>query len=100
MLEGDGQAAAVAQAAELNDGRVAQLWDPDRVMGELSARTLGLSSTAWDVYLVYPAGVTWASETPPYPGFWMHQLPSESGADQSLRLDPEALSEAVEAQVR
>ena len=95
MLDGDDRAAAVAQAEELNDGRVDQLWDPDRVMGELSARTLGLSSTAWDVYLVYTAGVTWDSETPPYPAFWMHQLPSEYGADQRLRLDAIALSNEV-----
>jgi hypothetical protein len=81
MLEGDERAAAVAQAAELNDPRVAQLWDPERDMGELSARTLGLSSTAWDVYLVYPPGVTWDAEIPPLPTFWMHQLPSEIGAD-------------------
>lgn len=96
MLDGDDRAAAVAQAGALNDARVAQLWDPDRVMGELSAKTLVLRSTAWDVYLVYPAGVRWDSEMPPNPEFWMHQLSSESGADQSLRLSPDALSRAVE----
>ena len=99
MLDGDDRAAAVAQAAELNDPRVAQLWDPERVMGELSASTLGLSSTAWDVYLVYPPGVTWDTESPPHPAFWMHQLPSEIGADQSLRLDADALGRAIERAV-
>ena len=95
MLDGDEWAAAVAQAAELKDVRVAQLWDSDGVMGELSARTLGLISTAWDVYLVYPTGVTWDFETPPVPAFWMHQLPSEIGAEPILRLDPEALNKEV-----
>ena len=99
MLDGDERAAAVSQAAELNDPRVVQLWDPERLFGKLSARTLGLSSTAWDVYLVYPAGVTWDSETPPIPAFWMHQLPSEIGADRGQRLDPEALHQAVERTV-
>ena len=49
-----------------------------------------------DVYLVYAAGVTWDSETPPSPEFWMHQLPSETGTDPSQRLDPDALHQAVE----
>jgi hypothetical protein len=96
MLNGDEQATAAKQADELNDPRVTQVWDPERAMGELTATTLGLSSTAWDVYLVYPAGVTWDADEPPSPAFWMHQLPSETGADQSLRLDPDALSRAVE----
>lgn len=99
MLGGDGQTAAVAQAEEFKDSRVAQLWDADGLIGKLLAGTLGLRSTAWDVYLVYPAGVTWDSETPPYPGFWMHQLPAEIRADQSLRLDPEALSKEVRKMV-
>jgi hypothetical protein len=38
--------------------------------------TLKLPEDAWDVFLLYPPGVTWEGERPPAPAYWMHQLGS------------------------
>ena len=35
------------------------VWDPTRQVGNLYSKTLGLQSTAWDFYFLYPPGVTW-----------------------------------------
>jgi len=95
MLEEDAVERAQEMAITLRDRRVTQLWDPERKMGELLSRTLGLSETAWDVYLLYPPGPVWEDGAPPRPAFWMHQLDSDSGADLSNRLDASEFSNEV-----
>ena len=88
MLPSDSEKAAGLQAGSFVDPRVAQQWDGDRSAGGLVAKTLALKGSAWDVYLLYAAGVKWVGETPPAPTFWMHQLRAGSGADQKICLNP------------
>jgi copper chaperone CopZ len=88
MLPSDGVKAAGAQAATFVDARVAQRWDGDKAFGTLLSKTLRLERTAWDVYLLYAPGAEWTGDAPPAPSFWMHQLRTDSGADQKLCLDP------------
>ena len=95
MVKGDD--ALEAEELLSNDQRfVIQGWDGQRLVGEAFARTLKLNCPAWDVYLVYDAGVKWMGERAPQPSFWMHQLSAESGADPKLQLKPEKLQKAVE----
>ena len=95
MLEKDAVESARDLALALQDRRVTQLWDPERKLGELVSRTLGLSETAWDVYLLYPPGAVWEGRGLPRPSFWMHQLGSDSGADPGNRLDAAEFSDEV-----
>ncbi|HEV7243144.1 MAG TPA: heavy-metal-associated domain-containing protein [Thermoanaerobaculia bacterium] len=88
MLPTDSEQAAGAQAGSFVDARVAQQWDGERASGALLAKTLGLKSSAWDVYLLYGPGVRWTGDNPPAPTFWMHQLRAETGADQRVCLNP------------
>ena len=88
MLPTDSEQAAGAQAGSFVDARVAQQWDGERASGTLLAKTLGLKSSAWDVYLLYGPGVRWTGDNPPAPTFWMHQLRAETGADQRVCLNP------------
>ncbi len=95
MLPGDSIEAAATQSQAFQDRRMSQGWDGERQIGDLFAETLELTRTAWDVYLLYPPNVKWTEKRPPLPSFWMHQLPSEWGADQELRLDAARLSHEV-----
>jgi hypothetical protein len=67
---------------------IMQAWDSRRSVGEALAKTLSLNCPAWDVYLVYPPGSRWDTDTAPMPAVWMHQLDSYSAADPKLHLDP------------
>jgi hypothetical protein len=94
MVINDSQDAANIRESIFSDSRVKQLWDPDRICGQILSRTLNLtSSTAWDVYLVYPPDHTWDAELPPAPEFWMHQLDEE---EPTLLLDPTRLKQFVQ----
>ena len=92
MLEGDDAEAARRQSELVQESRVSKGWDAQRRIGDLFAQTLGLRSTAWDVYLLYPPGVRWDDAEPPEPAFWMHQLPETVGADSKLFLDADRLA--------
>jgi hypothetical protein len=70
------------------DDRIEHIWDPERQFGELFAKTLKLKGVAWDVYLLYAPGVAWGTDQPPEPTFWMHQLPTVTGADGKFLLNP------------
>lgn len=91
MLRSDSEQAAEIQAGAFVDGRLVQRWDGDRAAGDLIAKRLGLSRTAWDVYLLYAPGVKWIDDQPPMPTFWMHQLYPDTGADQRFCLNPTVL---------
>ncbi len=95
MMPKDSLERADAKAAPFEDLPVVHVWDPRRQVGDLYTKTLGLQSTAWDFYFLYPAGVTWDEEEPPDPAFWMHQLPAESGADRDLVLYPTRFSQEL-----
>lgn len=59
----------------LPDPRVRHFWIEGREVGEMFKPALGLKDeVAWDVYLVYPAGVEWTANRPPKPSYFMHQL--------------------------
>ncbi len=88
MMRNDSLKRADAQAAPFEGLPVLHVWDQSRQIGELYSKTLGLQSTAWDFYLLYPPGVTWDEDQPPEPAFWMHQLSADSGADRDLVLYP------------
>ncbi len=95
MMSGDNLDSAHSESESYADDRVEHRWDPERKLGEVFAKRLGLRGVAWDVYLVYPAGVVWDDDDPPEPTFWMHQLPAGAGADESRLLSPESLYDAV-----
>ncbi len=95
MMPGDSAEAADAQSQAFLDQRVPQGWDAERRIGDIFAKTLNLTWTAWDVYLLYPPNVRWDNKEPPEPPVWMHQLTSDWGADEKLRLDGDRLEQAV-----
>ncbi len=97
MYPGDARNVAEAEAAAFRDSRLVDGWDPQRSIGELFARTLGLTKTAWDVYLLYGPGVRWEGEEPPEPTFWMHQLGPSYGANPRRFLDPDILDRKLGA---
>ncbi len=95
MMRKDSLERADAEAAPFEDLPVVHVWDPSRRVGDLYSKTLGLQSTAWDFYLLYPPGVTWDKDQPPDPAFWMHQLPADSGADRDLVLYPSRFAQEL-----
>jgi len=59
----------------LPDSRIRHYWIAGQQVGEVFKPALGLKDeVAWDVYLVYPAGVEWNGSRPPKPSYYMHQL--------------------------
>ncbi len=88
MMRNDTVERADAEAEPFEGLPVVHVWDAERQVGDLFAKTLRLKSTAWDFYFLYPPGVTWDDDEPPHPAFWMHQLPAASGADRELVLYP------------
>jgi len=75
---------------ELLDGpRVTHYWNGGRCeVGHQYTEVLGIVPYAWDVWMVYPAGVTWDDELPPVPSYWQHQL----GIDQGAKFNPAAFA--------
>ena len=59
MMRKDNLERADAEAAPFEDLPVVHVWDATRDVGNLYTKTLGLKSTAWDFYFLYPPGVTW-----------------------------------------
>jgi hypothetical protein len=88
MMANDSHARADAEAESFEGLPAVHIWDAERQVGDRYAETLGLQSTVWDFYFLYPTGVTWDDDQPPQPAFWMHQLPAASGADRDLVLYP------------
>ncbi len=95
MMRHDSFERAGAEAAPFEGLPVVHVWDPKRQVGNLFTKTLGLQSSAWDFYFLYPPGVTWDDDEPPEPAFWMHQLPAASGADRNLVLYPTRFSQEL-----
>ncbi len=95
MMGEDTSHAADLEAKSFEGLPVAHIWDPERQLGELYTKILGMKSTAWDVYVLYPPGVTWEGVDPPQPAFWMHQLRGDSGVYRGLRLNPVRLTQEL-----
>lgn len=72
---------------ELRGSGLALFDDPGARVSSEVARTLGWpgDGAAWDVYLVWPAGVVWHGELPP-PAVWFHQR-HELGGEAFRRRD-------------
>jgi mercuric ion transport protein len=84
------------EAEKLKDERISvRGWDSKWQIGNLFAMPLKLSSTAWDVYLIYAPGVKWEGNQPPKPSYWMHQLQGQPEKTM-LCLNPGALSAQVD----
>jgi len=94
MRDADSPSTAAEQAGMVQDARISQGWDAVRDVGKLFGATLDLHEIAWDVYLVYKPGITWESEQPPQPTFWMHQLDGED-PNRLLCANPSRLGEEV-----
>lgn len=76
------------------DPRVRNYWVKTQEVGVAFQPTIGLTTEpAWDVYLLYPPGVTWEGAVPPEPTFFMHQLSGRLPHGQ--RLDGPKLAEAI-----
>ncbi|MHB2016299.1 MAG: hypothetical protein ACYCW6_05060 [Candidatus Xenobia bacterium] len=84
MLERDSRAEVPASP----DARLEVSWEP--ALATTFAPVLGVPR-AWDVYMLYRAGVQWHG-APPVPDFWMHQL---DAADPKRRLCPQDLTAAA-----
>lgn len=68
-------------------------WIDNRDVGKLFQTPINLKTEpAWDVYLLYPAGVTW-TDSPPEPYFFMHQLGNRLPPEN--RLSGEGLARRV-----
>ena len=92
MMRNDSVERARAEAAPFEGLQVVHVWDPKQRVGRLFTKALRLRSTVWDFYFLYASGVRWEGNEPPQPTFWMHQLPSASGADRDLVLYPTKFS--------
>lgn len=73
MLGGE-ESDVPAAMSTVRDPRALQYWDATGFLTRSYKTTLGLGEPAWDIYMIYPAGVRWDSTEPPPPDFWMHQL--------------------------
>jgi hypothetical protein len=93
MLPGDQSTTAREASCLVSDQRATHFWDAERTLPTIFSGVLDLASRypAWDVYLTYPAGITW-EEVPPRPPYWQHQLGGMATAPQ---LDGETLAAHV-----
>ena len=61
------------------DSRTWHFWDHDLIVSQAYHQVLQFARrqrrhrVAWDLFLLYQAGVVWG-DVPPVPDFWMHQL--------------------------
>lgn len=88
MMPGDSVEHARQEVEAFGDQPVVHAWDQDRRLGDLFAKTIKLTSTAWDAYFLYASGIRWEDDAPPKPTFWMHQLGTSTGASSDLVLNP------------
>ncbi len=98
VLENDSFKEAMKQASKFSSDRVIHFWDPDTIVPQAYQKTLGWSSIAWDVYMIYGPGKLKWDELPPSPDRWFysHQK-KEEFPDRHLSADEkgEALRKAI-----
>lgn len=83
MQKKETEADARAAAVRLTDSRVTQFWTDDNVLANAYKEPLGLAGDpepAWDIYMLFPAGVRWGDALPVPPYFmWVEKkLPAET----------------------
>lgn len=94
ILRSDSERAARRATMLLPDPRVVHFWAPSVETPEIFRQALPLEEgPAWDVYLVYPPGVTWTGTAPPEPAYYMHQLSGRLPA--ALHLQGDSLAARV-----
>jgi hypothetical protein len=93
MRPGDREeAAARASEAFSGDSGFSHFWEEEGWPVTTALRPLlGLGDceptrSAWDVYLLYEAGVKWVDRVPPAPTEWAHQLEPDPGVGDRLAL--------------
>ncbi len=96
MLPDDDEFRAEERSLSLPDSRIKHFWDRDKEGGKLFAKILGLSTPAWDVYLLFDKQTIWDSIEPPEPSFWQHQLSEQIGAGKERRLDTLVFQQRIE----
>jgi hypothetical protein len=85
ILGGDGETAAHRAAAFIPDPRARHYWTDELQVGEAFQAAVPLvEEPAWDVYLLYAAGVEWEDASPPTPSYYMHQLSGRLPAGRLL----------------
>jgi hypothetical protein len=70
--------------------RVRHYWDGEKRVGAaVRALIKGLEDPAWDFWMLYAPGATWAKDKTPEPDWWEHQLWAlgRSRADRLLNAD-------------
>ena len=95
ILPNDSRQTAEAEASDFTDSRISHYWDADRNLAGAFASTLGLQGPAWDVYLLFDAGLEWIGDDPPEPAYWMAQLPERVGAEPDRLLQPARFAEKL-----
>ena len=80
-MDGDNEGAARAESEAFRNYPVRHSWDAESRVSLLFAKALHLTGVAWDTYLLYGSAISWTEEEPPKPTFWMHQLPTQAGAE-------------------
>lgn len=95
ILRTDNEVSSRKATTLLPDPRVEHYWVESQAIGEMFQEPIHLETeAAWDVYLVYPAGVEWNQETPPEPVYFQHQLGGR--LPEANRLDGAKLAEKIE----
>lgn len=94
ILELDAESWVPNAMTKLPDQRVSHYWDGKGNLVEAYKPILPTWDEntdkylkAWDVYLLFPREAEW-KDTPPVPGYWMHQLWLDTG----LRFDVDILA--------
>ena len=77
----------------IND-RTQHYWDEEEDLGTAYGNflELGIEAPAWDIYLLYDAGVEWPEGSVPVPVYWEHQM---SDVTTGPQLDGEVFRERV-----
>ena len=98
-----GQANDIPAAAALLRSPTSRLyWNPTGDFGREMSHVLGYWNGyrwvyAWDTWLIYPPGATWADGAPPKPAFLMHQLGGLPHTAQFPHLDGRVFAARVNA---
>ncbi len=62
-------------------------WEESGIIGRQMQHTIGANIYVWDFWAIYGPKAVWASNGPPVPDFWQHQLdglPSEKKLDATV----------------
>ena len=99
ILGADREGAARRATTFISDPRARHYWTDGLQVGESFQSAVPLvDEPAWDVYLVYAAGVEWEGANPPAPSYYMHQLSGRLPAGR--RLNGRTLAQKIDEALR